>query len=324
MHTSRARIFGLGLSALILLLLSSARSVSAQTLEGSKWRIDQEGVDTQVVWWLGSEGRVRTGDLGLILPSYKWRQSGDSFFVTIGDTVRYAAMLMSNRLVGGIRSGRNHPEGWWSGTRADVATPAAVAAAPAPAPAPATTSTPSSSSGVQPLSRPADTVTTPSAPVSSPPAGGRRPLRQILRGDAPAAAPAGDGHQIRRIERAEAANAAAPQAAPATSAGSTDAAMVGSWTRADSIGMFDGFDLTADGRAALHIRGGREIAGTWSSDSMESRILFTGPEGGEVRFVIWTGGPGLRGAVVTANGPRRTLSFHRAEGPVRQPAVRQP
>lgn len=320
--TARAFIAG----ALILLARASATPLAAQaTLEGSKWRIDQEGVDTQVVWWLGSEGRVRTGDLGLILPAYKWRQHGDSFYVSIGDTIHYAAMLMSNRLVGGIRSGRNHQEGWWSGTRADAPTQVAAAA---PTNAPATPSAaPATPAGTQPMSRPADSATTPGSTGAAPGTEGRHQLRQIIRGDAPptatTAAPAGEGRQIRRIERAGEAGRSAPATiAPAGS--SADASMVGSWSRADSVGMFDGFDLTADGKAMLHIRGGREATGTWSSDSMESRILFTGPEGGEVRFVIWTGGPGLRGAVVTAAGPRRTLAFRRADGPVRQPAVRQP
>ena len=295
-------------AAAAALLLIAAVPLRAQTpnLEGAKWRIDQEGVDTQVTWWFGSEGRVRTGDLGIILPAYKWRQNGDSVFVTVGDTMRYAAMLMSNRRVGGIRSWRNHGEGWWSGERADVAAPTTVAAAPTGTPA-----------GAQPMSRPADSVTTPSAPAVAP-RGGRRPLRQILRGDA--AAPAGEGRQMRRIERAEAAQAAA------TPAGAPDPQMVGSWVRADSMGILDGFELFADGSAKLHLRGGREANGQWSSDPQESRVQFQGPEGqANVTLVIWTGGPGLRGALITPSGRGRTLAFQRAgDGPVRQPAIRQP
>ena len=311
MNTLSRRTRTLGVAAAALVLISVAPlHAQAPNLEGAKWRIDQEGVDTQVVWWFGSEGRVRTGDLGIILPAYKWRQSGDSVFVSVGDTMRYAALLMSNRLVGGIRSWRNHGEGWWSGERADVAAPAAVAAAP--------TSTPAGApAGAQPMSRPADSAATPSSPAVTPPAG-RRPLRQILRGEA--AAPAGEGRQMRRIERAEAAQAAA------TPAGAPDPQMVGSWVRADSLGIVDGFDLLADGSAKLHLRGGREATGQWSSDPQESRVQFQGPEGqANVTLVIWTGGPGLRGALISPSGRGRTLAFQRAgDGPVRQPAIRQP
>lgn len=323
MRTSSARTVAIGIGALALFALVPARPLAAQSLEGSKWSIEEEGVDTAVVWWLGSEGRVRSGDIGIILAGFKWRQAGDSVFITIGDSVKYAALLMSNRLVGGIRSARSRPEGWWSGTRADAA-PAAVAAAPVTPTAPASTPT-----AAQPMSRPADSAATPptQVPAPSPAPGGRRPLRRILRGDAagqPAnqgAAPA-DGHEIRRIERAEAAQAAA---APMTG-GAPDPAMVGSWTRADSVGIVDGFDLKADGAAEVHLRGGREGTGQWTSDPNESRVVFHGPEGaGQLTLVIWTGGPGLRGALVTVNGRGRTLAFTRGgEGPVRQPAIRQP
>ncbi|HET7041514.1 MAG TPA: hypothetical protein VFI13_05830, partial [Gemmatimonadales bacterium] len=168
-------------------------------------------------------------------------------------------------------------------------------------------------------SRPADSAATPSSPAVVSPAGGRRPLRQIVRGAAPADANAGDGRRIHRIQRA---GEATPDAA---TGGMHDPTMVGSWSRADSAGVIDGFELSADGQATIHLRGGADRVGRWSSDGEESRMFFRGPEGGEVQFVVWTGGPGLRGAVITAAGPRRTLAFRRApDGPVRQPAVRQP
>ena len=45
---------------LATLAVTSARQLPAQSLEGSTWSIEQEGVDTPVFWWLGSQGRVRT------------------------------------------------------------------------------------------------------------------------------------------------------------------------------------------------------------------------------------------------------------------------
>lgn len=305
---------GAALLAMLALAVSPSRRLAAQSLEGSKWRIEQEGMDSAVVWWLGSEGRVRTGDLGIILPAYKWRQAGDSVFVTIGDTVKYAAVLMSNRLVGGIRSGRNHPEGWWSGTRADATAPATQVAANPGTPSPAT------SPAVQPMSRPADAAATPPASDPAPaPSGSGHPLRAIQREGSSGTSsngtqPAGGGRVIRRIERAEA--AAAAQQAPAT--GSIDTAFVGRWVRADSVGAVDGFELGADGRAKVHFRAGIEREGTWATDPEATRIVMQGENGAEARLVVWQGGPGLRGAIVTAEGPRRTLAFRRAPEQLRQ------
>lgn len=305
---------GAALLAMIVLAVSPSRRLAAQSLEGSKWRIEQEGMDSAIVWWLGSEGRVRTGDLGIILPAYKWRQAGDSVYVTIGDTVKYAAVLMSNRLVGGIRSGRNRPEGWWSGMRADAAAPASQLASTPATQAPVTTP-----GSTQQLSRPTDSTSTPPATSPAPAAGqGGRPLRSIQREGAAtstdAGPPAGGGRVIRRIERAEAIAAAAQ--APAT--GAVDTAMVGGWVRADSVGMVDGFDLAADGKATVHLRNGGDREGTWASDAQSTHITLQGENGNEVRVVIWEGGPGLRGTILSASGPRRTLAFRRAPAHLRQ------
>lgn len=308
-HSASRAISAATLLALISVSATAPRRLSGQSLEGSKWRVEQEGMDSAVVWWFGSESRVRTGDLGIILPAYKWRQAGDSVFVTIGDTVKYAAVLMSNRLVGGIRSGRSHPEGWWSGTRADAAAPASqLASTPA-------TQNPATTPSTQQLSRPTDSTSAPPATSPAPaPTGGGHPLRAIQREgaatptDAGAGQPAGGGRVLRRIQRAEAAAATSP--APAT--GAVDTAMAGSWVRADSVGMIDAFELTADGKAMVHLRNGANHEGAWATDPQSTHITMQGENGNEVRLVIWEGGPGLRGTIVTAAGPRRTLAFRRA------------
>ena len=114
-----------GLAIAFLAYLPTA-PLAAQSLEGSKWTVEQEGVETPVLWWLGGQGRVRVGEFGTILTGYSWRQDGDSVFIAVGDSVRYAALLMSNRLVG-VRTGPRRQEGWWSGVRADGPTALAVA-----------------------------------------------------------------------------------------------------------------------------------------------------------------------------------------------------
>ena len=105
MHTSRVARACLAFA----LLVPAGSRLHAQSLEGSKWSIEQEGSETAVLWWLGSQGRVRNGDVGTILAGYKWHQAGDSVIVTIGDTVRYAGVVMNNRLVG-IRTGRRRSQ----------------------------------------------------------------------------------------------------------------------------------------------------------------------------------------------------------------------
>ena len=176
----------LPIAVLALAVLPAA--LQAQSFEGSKWSVEQEGVETPAFWWFGSQGRVRTGDVGTILPGYKWRQAGDSIFVSVGDTVRYTGQLISNRFVG-IRTGPRSQEGWWSGSRATAAIPAATNA-PKPANTGASTET---------MSRPIEPTGNASTAAPAP-----RTLQRIERSDGGAApssaAPAG-GQEIRRIQR---------------------------------------------------------------------------------------------------------------------------
>jgi hypothetical protein len=267
----------------LLALAALPAALPAQSFEGSKWSIEQEGVDTVAHWWLGSQGRVRTGDVGTILPGYKWRQAGDSIFVTVGDTLRYTGQLISSRFVG-IRSGPRRQEGWWSGSRADA--PTTVAAA-APAAAPTTTATEQMNRPVEP----AGGITAGSAPP--------RTLRRIERADGsgtPSSSAPSGGQEIRRIQRGNALPAAPP--VPAS-------VLVGRWVQADSGGVITSIEFKDDGSAILGLNTGNKGSGTWTNESDGTTLVVGGArreavvrvrhEGGELRFVV----QGASGSPVT-------------------------
>lgn len=294
---------GTYLLGLAILAAAPPGHLMAQSIEGSKWTIEQEGIETPVLWWLGSQGRVRTGDIGAILPGYKWRQAGDSVIVTVGDTMRFAGVIMSNRLVG-VRSGPRRQEGWWSGARADGPTAVAVVATSPQAPAVV-----AQNPGTEQMSRPADQ---PTASTTTPP----RQLRRIERNDgnaapqAPAAAPtSGDGREIRRLPRPGArALGSDGDLAPTTPIPS--AALVGKWVRADSGGMIDQFEAKADGTVLLLLRTGGKKTGQWSNGTDGTRIVFGGPAG-DAALRLWMEGDEVRLVVTTATGTRRTWHFRR-------------
>lgn len=309
MHTSRVARACLAFA----LLVPAGSRLHAQSLEGSKWSIEQEGSETAVLWWLGSQGRVRNGDVGTILAGYKWHQAGDSVIVTIGDTVRYAGVVMNNRVVG-IRTGRRQPEGWWSGARADG--PDAVAAVtgtaateqmarpvaePGTVPVSASPSSSSSTTGTS------GTTIAPAATAAAP-----RTLQRIEREGAstPASSPAitpaagsqGGGREIRRIERSTAAMEPTRQV-PADQ-------LVGSWLPADTGGVITALDLRADGSGLVRLSNGNKGNLEWSNETEGTRLTIAGNERSAV-LRAWMEGNMLNVVVLTANGPRRTWRFRR-------------
>ena len=294
---------------LALAVLATAPA-AAQSLEGSKWSIDQEGRDTPVVWWLGSQGRVRTGDIGTILPGYHWVQREDSLIVSIGDTLRYAGVLMANRLVG-VRIGPRRQEGWWSGARAD-APAAAVAQAGAAASNPAT----------EQMARPVDpAVSTPPTTSTTPPAADPAPraLRRIERanGTAPAAS-AGDGREIRRLNRP----GRPPAGGPAPSGPPIDAApLVGRWV-SHNPNLRLALVIRADSTATFTGRNGvaRQLRWSAAADGLVMTMDYT--EEGEREVVARRDGAGLR---LQGRGMQLFILMDRAPaGESLEPAVRQP
>lgn len=297
--------------------------LAAQSLEGSKWSIDQEGIDTPVLWWLGSQGRVRTGDVGSILPGYKWIQKADSIIVTVGDTVRYAGLLMSNRLVG-VRIGPRRQEGWWSGARTDG--PTAVAAAPT---TPAGPTLLPSDPNTEQLSRPADQGTapaaTPTTPTTTRPAGPRQ-LRRIERTDGstpttpPAAQPSGgNGNEIRRLPRPS--GRAATPAATEPAASFEIGQVLGRWrSRNPALGI--ALELNADNSATFtrQDRPSRSARWAMSGEGLLLTVDVTGE--GDREVVVRPEGRGLR---MQPRGSLLYILLDRATaGAEREPAVRQP
>lgn len=282
------------------LAAATAHRLTAQSLEGSKWSIEQEGVDAPVLWWLGSQGRVRTGDLGTILPGYKWKQAGDSIVVTVGDTLRFAGVQMANRLVG-VRSAPHHQEGWWSGARTDG--PTAVAAVPTTPAGPTVIPTPPMA---EPMSRPTDT------PTTNPPP---RQLRRIVReGEAAPVTPTepatgGAGHEIRRLARPGARAAATASDFPPTAAVPADV-LVGKWVRTESDGVLEEIEAKADGSLLVLMATGAKATGQWTNGPEGTRAEISGTANSAVmRF--WQEDGELRVVILTAAGARRTLHFRR-------------
>jgi hypothetical protein len=312
MRTTSPFLLTLAVSAL------AASPSAAQSLEGSKWSIDQEGVDAPVVWWLGSQGRVRTGDIGTILPGYHWEQKEDSLFVSVGDTLRYSGILMANRLVG-VRTGPRRQEGWWSGARADAATATATAVAQAP-------STPAATEpGTEQMARPVDPgVSTPATtnPTAERPA--PRTLRRIERADggaatAPPASPAaGGGREIRRLNRP---GRAAP-AGPAPAGAPVDAApLLGRWV-ARNPNLRLALEIRADSTATFTGRNGtpRQLRWTAASDGIVMTMDVT--EEGDREVVVRQDGAGIR---MQGRGMGMFILMDRAPaGASLEPAVRQP
>jgi len=282
--------------------MAAAAPLAAQSLEGSKWTIEQEGVESQVMWWLGSQGRVRTGDVGTILPGYKWKQEGDSVIVSVGDSVRFAGMVISNRLVG-IRTGPRRQEGWWSGARADG--PDAVAASQLSGEAPAAVAA-TTAATTETMSRPAENTPTSTPAVT--PAGAAatpRPLQRIERSDAPtsnAAPAASGGREIRRIER--------PNAMAATTPVPVEA-LVGRWIPVDSGGVITTLDLKRDGTGLVALMNGNKGRLEWSNESEGTRLTLSGGERSAV-LRAWQEGGYLNVVILTASGPRRTWRFRHA------------
>ncbi len=300
-------LFHLTAAGLVCCATALPARLTAQSIEGSKWNIEQEGVEAPVLWWLGSQGRVRTGDIGSILPGYKWRQAGDSVIVTVGDTVRFAGVLMSNRLVG-VRSGPRRQEGWWSGARADG--PTAVAAAP---------TTPST----EPMSRPADqeagapAVAKPTAaPTATPP----RQLRRIEReGESSRPAPtqaAGEGREVRRLPRP-----GAGAAARSTPAALDPSAFIGHWVHTNpNTGIR--VELRADSTVYYARRDVAPQSGRWTTEGGGLLIRVDLIGGGEREVLVRVDGDRL---TMQPRGGLLSLTLDRARtGPEREPAVRQP
>ncbi len=303
-------------SPLLLALAVSALAVSpsaAQSLEGSKWSIDQEGVDAPVIWWLGSQGRVRTGDIGTILPGYHWVQKDDSLIVSVGDTVRYSGVLMANRLVG-VRTGPRRQEGWWSGARADAAT--AVAQTP---------STPAvADPGTQQMARPVEPgVSTPAA--TNPPAERPAPrtLRRIERADGgaapqPAAPSGGDGREIRRLNRPGRPAAGGPE----PSGPPVDATpLLGRWV-SHNPSLRLALEIRADSTATFTGRNGtpRQLRWTAAADGIVMTMDYT--EEGDREVVVRQDGAGIR---MQGRGMGLFILMDRAPaGASLEPAVRQP
>ena len=312
--TVHRALFRAGLFA-ALLALTPPRALAAQSLEGSKWSIDQEGVDVPVIWWLGSQGRVRTGDIGTILPGYHWVQREDSLIVSVGDTLRYAGVLMANRLVG-VRIGPRRQEGWWSGARAD-----------APAAAVAQTTPPVTTPNTEQMNRPVEPAVT--APVT-PPATAQttgpapRPLRRIERegapssSAAPAQSPPSGGREIRRLNRGG--RAAAGQSAPAGPP--IDAApLVGRWV-SHNRNLRLALEIRADSTATFTGRNGTARQLHWSAGSDGIVMTLDYTEEGDREVVVRREGEGIR---MQGRGMLLYILMDRAPaGESLEPAVRQP
>jgi hypothetical protein len=276
--------------------LAAGTPLHAQSLEGTKWSIEQEGSETAVLWWLGSQGRVRNGDVGTILVGYKWRQAGDSVIVSIGDTVRYAGMVVSNRVVG-IRTGRRQAEGWWSAARADG--PDAVAAV-----------TGTEAAGTEQMARPVnDAPVTPVAAAPAAAAAAPRTLQRIEREGStgqptstitPAATPQGGGREIRRIERS---TTALPPTRPVPQED-----LVGRWFPVDTGGVITTLDLKDDGSGTVGLSNGNKGSLEWSNETEGTRLTIGGGDRAAV-LRAWMEGSTLNIVVLTATGPRRTWRF---------------
>lgn len=316
------------LSRILLVLAVSALAPSpsaAQSLEGSKWSIDQEGVDAPVVWWLGSQGRVRSGDIGTILPGYHWVQRQDSLIVSVGDTLRYSGVLMANRLVG-VRTGPRRQEGWWSGARADA--PAAVAQTPSTAAPEGSPNNPNT----QLNSRPVDpAVSTPPATTPNPPSNPptQRTLRRIERADGgaanpqpstPAASSAGEGREIRRLNRPG--RAATTEPAPAPSGPPIDAApLLGRWV-SHNPNLRLALEIRPDSTATFTGRNGTPRALRWSASADGLVMTMDYTEEGDREVVVRQDGEGLR---MQGRGMLLYILMDRAPaGSSLEPAVRQP
>ena len=275
------------LPIVLLALAALPAALPAQSFEGSKWSIEQEGVDTVSLWWFGSQGRVRTGDVGTILPGYKWRQVGDSIYVTVGDTLQYHGQLISSRFVG-IRSGARRQEGWWSGSRADAPTTVAEA----------------SSGGVPEAAKPASASTEemnrPVEPSGGNPAAAAPPrtLRRIERADGsgtPSSSTPAGGREIRRIQRGNASTTPVPTSV-----------LVGRWVQADSGGVVVSFDFKDDGSVIVGLNTGNKGEGSWSheSDGTRGRHRRRPARGGDPRLARGGGAPVHRpGRERTAGDP---------------------
>ena len=298
-----------------LLTLVAPYTLRAQSLEGSKWSIDQEGIDTPVIWWLGSQGRVRTGDIGTILPGYHWVQKQDSLIVSVGDTLRYAGILMANRLVG-VRTGPRRQEGWWSGARADAAA-AAVAQ----------TTTPTTNPGTEQMNRPVDqaqgvapTPPTTTAATNPPP----RTLRRIEREGspsataAPAQSPPAADHEIRRLNRPgrQATTEPAPSGPP------IDAGpLMGRWL-SHNRNLRLSLEIRADSTATFTGRNGtpRQLRWSAAADGLVMTMDYT--EEGDREVVVRRDGDGIR---MQGRGMGLYILMDRAPaGESLEPAVRQP
>lgn len=289
-----------------LLALATPYLLRAQSLEGSKWSIDQEGVDAPVIWWLGSQGRVRTGDIGTILPGYHWVQKEDSLIVSVGDTVRFAGILMANRLVG-VRTGPRRQEGWWSGARADAAPAVAQAAAP--------------DAGTEQMNRPVDRgqSSAGTAPATTPPP---RTLRRIERADGgasgtPSSAP-GEGREIRRLNRP----GRPATAEPAPAGPPIDAApLVGRWV-SHNRNLRLALEIRSDSTATFTGRNGtpRQLRWTAAADGLVMTMDYT--EEGDREVVVRRDGDGIR---MQGRGMGLFILMDRAPaGESLEPAVRQP
>lgn len=302
-----------------LLALAAPQVLRAQSLEGSKWSIDQEGVDAPVVWWLGSQGRVRTGDIGTILPGYHWVQKEDSLIVSVGDTLRYAGILMANRLVG-VRIGPRRQEGWWSGARADAAAPAAVAQTP---------TTPATNPSTEQMNRPVDQGQSSAATSpSTTPANNHAPrtLRRIEREGAPTSSsapaqtrPAAD-HEIRRLPRPG--RAASSEPAPAVAGPPIDAApLVGRWV-SHNRNLRLALEIRADSTATFTGRNGNARQLRWSAAADGIVMTMDYTEEGDREVVVRRDGDGIR---MQGRGMGLYILMDRAPaGESLEPAVRQP
>ena len=300
-----------------LLALAAPQVLRAQSLEGSKWSIDQEGVDAPVIWWLGSQGRVRTGDIGTILPGYHWVQKQDSLIVSVGDTLRYAGILMANRLVG-VRTGPRRQEGWWSGARADAAAPAAVAQTP---------TTPATNPSTEQMNRPVDQgqSSTATPPTTSPaPNPAPRTLRRIERegsassSGAPAQTQPPADHEIRRLNRP----GRAASAEPAPAGPPIDAApLMGRWV-SHNRNLRLALVIRADSTATFTGRNGtpRQLRWAAAADGIVMTMDYT--EEGDREVVVRRDGDGIR---MQGRGMGLFILMDRAPaGESLEPAVRQP
>jgi hypothetical protein len=290
--------------ALALLALSPPRPLAAQSLEGSKWTVEQEGVETPVLWWLGGQSRVRIGEFGTILTGYSWRQDGDSVFITVGDSVRYSALLMSNRLVG-VRTGPRRQEGWWSGVRAD-------------GPTALTQGTPTTPPTAEPMSRPSEEVPSTAPTRDAEPApqpGGRRPLRQIERAGADPAPPRGGnapsgGREIRRLDRSGNVPTRTAEGAPVATADLT-----GQWMNVATDAAVRSMTIRENGTLDFAASSGTQYSGVWVTTAQLTRLTLSMGVG-SLDFRAWRDGDALVLQALAARAGARELRFRR---PAAQP-----